>query len=80
MPHDHDALVRFVTLEQRRHARIVLHRCGIKIGADYDTLNSGTVSDLLEHARTDHYRVPSNANGSKGRYYHDMLQRRAQRD
>lgn len=61
----------------RAHARNVLSACNIEVGADYYTLRSSQVSDLIAWADNDRYRKPANANGSRGRYYHDMLQRRA---
>lgn len=62
----------------RLDARMVLKACHIKVGQDFHTLASWQVDALLEHADRDRYRKPKNANGSRGRYYHDMLQRRAQ--
>lgn len=57
----------------------VLHRAGVAIGADFHTLNSSQVEALLVEADRVKYRKPKNANGSRGRYFHDMLQRRAQK-
>lgn len=53
----------------------ILHRVKIPIGADFHVLRSSTVSDLLEVANEFGYRKPRNANGSRGRYFHDYLQR-----
>lgn len=61
----------------RAHSRNVLKSCGIEIGADYFTLRSSQVTALIAWADRDKYRKPKNANGSRCRYYHDMLQRRA---
>lgn len=58
-------------------ARAVLADCAIPLGADFHTLSSYQVDRLLDHARMNGYRKPRNANGSRGRYYHAMLQRRA---
>lgn len=60
---------------KRAHSRNVLEACGIEIGTDYFTLRSSQVTALIEWANRDKYRKPKNANGSRGRYYHDMLQR-----
>ena len=68
---------RVLTDEARDHARNVLRACGVPLGADFHTLGSTTVEALLEHADRDRYRKPRHANGSRGRYYHAMLQRRA---
>lgn len=54
-----------------------LNACGVALGADFDSLRSSTVESLLAWADHYHYRKPKNANGSRGRYFHDMLQRRA---
>lgn len=58
-------------------ARNILWACGVNVGEDFHTLPSSIVSDLLESADRYGYRKPRNANGSRGRYFHDMLQRRA---
>lgn len=58
-------------------ARATLFDCAIPIGADFHTLGSDQVDRLLDHARMNGYRKPRAANGSRARYYHDMLQRRA---
>ena len=56
---------------------VILQECEISLGADFDTLRSSTVDDLLAHADVWKYRKPRSANGSRARYFHDMLQRRA---
>lgn len=58
-------------------ARAVLLACAIPIGADFHTLNTSTVESLLYWADHYKYRKPKNANGSRGRYFHDLMQRRA---
>jgi hypothetical protein len=58
----------------------ILHRCHVPIGADFHTLSSSQVEALLVEADKHKYRKPRNANGSRGRYFHEMLQRRAKRD
>lgn len=62
---------------KRTRAREILAACNIAIGADFYTLAASQVDALLEHATTERYRKPANANGSRGRYYHALLQRRA---
>lgn len=62
---------------ERLHARLVLKSCNIGIGQDFHTLSSAQVDALLVAADRARYRKPKNANGSRGRYFHDMLQRRA---
>lgn len=63
----------------RSDARAVLRACNVPIGANFFGLSSSTVSDLLAHADSWRYRQPKNANGSRGRYWHDRLQRIAAR-
>lgn len=56
-----------------------LRWCGIPEGADFHALRHEQVGKLLEAADRAKYRAPKNANGSRARYFHDLLQRRAQR-
>lgn len=58
-------------------ARIILANCGIKLGTDFYTLPAHRVDYLLQWARSTRYRQPRNANGSRARYFHEYLQRRA---
>lgn len=60
-------------------AREILQSCGVPVGADYHTLDSSQVDAIVAAAARAKYRKPRNANGSRGRYYHDRLQRQAQR-
>lgn len=60
-------------------ANDILQRCGIVIGQDFHTLNTSTVEALLIEADKRGYRKPSNANGSRGRYFHEYVQRVAAR-
>lgn len=60
-------------------ARAVLTACNVPIGENFFALSSSTVVDLLAHADKHRYRHPKNANGSRGRYWHDRLQRIAAR-
>jgi hypothetical protein len=61
----------------RLHARADLQWCGIDVGADFHTLSKQQVERLAESADRDRYQKPPRANGSRLRYYHDRLQRRA---
>lgn len=61
----------------RMHACAELEWCGIPRGADFHTLSSQQVDKLLEAADQARYQRPPKANGSRARYYHDLLQRRA---
>lgn len=58
-------------------ARDILHQCQIALGTDYFTLSSNEVDRVLRHADLIGYRKPRNANGSRARYFHELLQRRA---
>lgn len=58
-------------------ARMILRDCGVALGADYHALSSDVVDSLATWADKQGYRKPRNANGSRARYYHAMLQRRA---
>lgn len=72
-------LYRTRAADRPRHSRAVLAACNIPLGTDFHTLSSSKVECLLSWANHDKYRQPKNANGSRARYYHDMLQRRAAR-
>lgn len=61
-------------------ARQRLGNCRVPLGADFFRLDSAQVDALLASADSDGYRKPRNANGSRGRYYHERLQRAARRD
>jgi hypothetical protein len=58
-------------------ARETLKACGVELGADFHTLSNSQVDALLYEANRASYRKPKNANGSRGRYFHALLQRRA---
>jgi hypothetical protein len=60
-------------------AHDILQRAGVARGANFHTLNSSQVEALLVEADRVKYRKPKNANGSRGRYFHDYVQRRAQK-
>ena len=61
----------------RMHARAALARMAIPIGQDFHRLDSDSVAALLAEADLVRYRAPKNANGSRARYFHNLLQRRA---
>ena len=61
----------------RYEARNILAACGVPLGANFHVLPAATVDLLLGHADARRYRKPRNANGSRGRYWHAYLQRRA---
>lgn len=63
--------------QKRMLALSTLIDCGVEVGSDFHTLRSSHVDALLEHAKRWRYRKPRNANGSRARYFHAMLQRRA---
>lgn len=56
-------------------AKEILIRCNA-VG-DFYTLSSIVVDALLAEADVMRYRAPKNANGSRGRYFHAYLERRA---
>lgn len=62
---------------ERDNARQVLKAARVPLGADFFTLSAEQVSRLLESADYMRYRKPAHANGSRGRYFHDLMQRRA---
>ena len=57
----------------------ILISCRVPRGADFHRLDSTQVEALIERAKAWKYRQPKNANGSKARYFHAMLQRKASR-
>ena len=62
---------------ERTNARAVLSLCNISIGQDFYTLRPTQIECLILQADLVRYRKPRNANGSRARYFHDMLQRRS---
>lgn len=58
-------------------AREALRSAKVALGQNFHTLSSEQVEALLVEADRVKYRKPKNANGSRGRYFHDLLQRRA---
>jgi hypothetical protein len=63
----------------RTDARETLRMINAAIGQDFYTLRNEQVELLLAEADRVKYRKPKNANGSRGRYFYQLLQRRAQR-
>ena len=61
----------------RHEARTMLETCGVPIGAEYYALRSAQVDALIAMADKYRYCKPRNANGSRSRYFHEMLQRKA---
>lgn len=64
----------------RTDARAQLDLARIPLGADFHELSSAQVDELLKLADAARYQRPKGANGSRARYYHDRLQRRARAD
>lgn len=64
----------------RERARGILARCRVAVGANFYALRQETVSALLAEADAHKYRAPRNANGSRGRYWHEYLQRAAAKE
>lgn len=62
---------------ERINARAVLAGARIALGQDGDTLTRDQVDQILVEADRVHYQTPKDANGSRGRYFHALLQRRA---
>ena len=61
----------------RTAARATLENCGISIGADFHALRASQIDALLKAADHAKYKKPPNANGSRARYFHDLMQQRA---
>ena len=58
-------------------AKSTLARLGIPLGEDFHALTRAQVDALVDEAKRRRYRRSDRANGSRARYFHDMLQRRA---
>ena len=61
----------------RVHAQQELKWCRIPLGEDFHCLTTAQKDALEQAADRVRYQRPRNANGSRLRYYHDLLQRRA---
>lgn len=59
----------------RREAAAILARCNAR--GNFHALDSFIVESLLAEADRVKYRRPKNANGSRARYFHAYLTRRA---
>lgn len=64
---------------ERTNARAVLAAAGVAVGQNFYTLDGAQIEALLEEADRVRYRNPKGANGSRGRYFHALLQRKAAR-
>lgn len=62
---------------ERLNARIILQQCGIRLGVEFSTLSTRQGDRLREAADRVKYQRPSAVKGSRERYFHDQLQRRA---
>lgn len=56
-------------------AESLMTRYSIPIGANFHTLDSFTVGNILTAADEYKYRKPRAANGSRGRYFYAFLNR-----
>ncbi len=63
----------------RSRAIRVLQMSNVPIGANFYALTVDQIMSLLAFADELKYRRPKNANGSRGRYFHEYMQRRARR-
>lgn len=61
----------------RDSARQMLAYSGIELGADFHALSSTQIGLLETWADLRRYRKPKNANGSRLRYFHAYVQRKA---
>lgn len=60
-------------------AHDILQRCSIAVSENFYSLDSTRVMALVGEADAVRYRAPKNANGSRGRYFYALLQRRVAR-
>lgn len=61
----------------RFSSREILKGINAHVGQDFHTLSSSQVDKLLEVANRERYRKPPQANGSRARYFYELVQRRA---
>lgn len=61
----------------KQDARQILKHIGASLDQDFYTLSTGQVDKLLEQADTRRYQKPKGANGSRARYFFQLVQRRA---
>jgi hypothetical protein len=64
---------------EKYEAGEILSRSHIERGVDFHTLSSTQVESLGYFADLHKYRAPKVRNGSRLRYFHEMLQRKAAR-
>ena len=60
----------------KAEAQNILDDCGIGHNVDFYALNNTQVIRLVEEAKRHSYFAPKNANGSRGRYFCEYLQRK----
>lgn len=63
----------------RERARRILALVPAPVGGNFYALRQEAIYSLLAEAKAAGYRTPRNANGSRARYFHEYLQRAAQR-
>jgi hypothetical protein len=64
---------------RRSEALELAYRHGFPLSVDFHTLRSEQVDKVLAAADERKYRKPTNANGSRARYFHAYLSRAAAR-
>lgn len=62
---------------ERQNAIATFRMWNISPSQDFFTLNNSQVCDILEEADRVKYRKPKNANGSRARYFYQLMQRRS---
>lgn len=60
-------------------AQELANRYGFRLGENFFSLGTDTVSGILAGADEWRYRKPKNANGSRARYFYQYLNRLAKR-
>lgn len=63
----------------RTEAHNILQRCRVPLSVDFHALDTSQVSALIAEADAVKYRKPTNANGSRARYFHAYVVRVATR-
>lgn len=64
----------------RSEALEIFQRAKVDPAANFFSLRSSEVHDLLIEANARHYRAPKNAPGSRSRMFHGYLQRALKRE
>jgi hypothetical protein len=62
---------------ERVNARAVLAAANVALGQNFFTLRQAQVDVILAEADRVRYHKPKSANGSRGRYFYALLQKRA---